>query len=235
MIKHIFVGFLDKVSALEGTRWYFRYHSKEVVRYVGPWLRRYETYKAFLPPVEANRYGAVGGFMTELWYANVNEFIEAGADAKVYTSPPGGWEVALGPVTIVPAVPTEDFLGKQPVPVDKEFLRWIRIFRYPKEVPIAEGERWYTEIFSREFKQQPGLLKYVSYKLLDRPPIRTSWQRVEELWFDNFDAWRKAIVEKSADYTPPPWRRQEPFVEMVSIFVKQKPDVDFLKDEPAVP
>jgi hypothetical protein len=84
----------------------------------------------------------------------------------------------------------------------------------------------------KEVKQQPGLLKYVSHRLLENPPIRTSWQRVEELWFENFDSWRKAVVVTPPHYTPPPWRKEEPFVDMVSAFVKDKPDVDFLRDKP---
>jgi hypothetical protein len=235
MIKHVFIGFLDRLNALDAVRWYFRYHSKEVMRYVGPWLRRYETFKSFPPPVEAKRFGAVGGFMTELWYENVGDFLEAGADSKVYTPPPGGWEAALGPVTIVPAVPSSDFLGKEPVPGEREFLRWIRVFRYPKAVSVTDGEKWYQESYSKEVKQQTGLLKYVSHRLLENPPIRTSWQRVEELWYENFDAWHKAVIEKPCLYTPPPWGREDPFVDMTSMFVKQKPDVDFLKDNPFIP
>jgi hypothetical protein len=235
MIKHVFIGFLDRLNALDAVRWYFRYHSKEVVRYVGPWLRRYETFKSFPPPEEAKRFGAVGGFMTELWYSNISDFVEAGADSKVYTPPPGGWDLALGPVTIVPAVPSNDFLAKEPVPGDTEFLRWIRVIRYPREVAVTDGEKWYLEVFSKEVKQQPGLLKYVSHRLLENPPIRTSWQRVEELWFENFDSWRQAVVVTPPHYTPPPWRKEEPFVEMVSTFIRCKPDVDFLKDNPLIP
>ncbi len=234
MIKHIFVVFLDRIDPISGIGWYFRYHSKEVVRYVGPWLRRYETFKAFPPPVEAKQFGAVGGFMTELWYSSVADFIEAGADAKAYTQPLGGWELALGPVTIVPAVPTNDFLGKEPVPGDKEFLRWIRVIRYPREVPVGDGEKWYLETYSQEVKKQVGLLKYVSYKLLEQPPIRTSWQRVEELWYENFDTWHKAVIDSEQIYTKPPWGGKEP-INMVSIFVRHKPDVDFLNDKQTIP
>jgi hypothetical protein len=233
MIKHVFIGFLSRIDALEGIRWYFRYHSKEVVRYVGPWLRRYETFKSLPSPEEAKSFGAIGGFLTELWYDSVADFVEASADAKTYTSPPGGWELALGPVTIVPAVPTNDFLGKEPVLGDKEFLRWIRVFRYPKDVPVADGEKWYLETYSQQMKQRVGLLKYVSYRLLENPPIRTSWQRVEELWYENFDSWRKAIKD-SPDYIPNPWGKKEP-IDMVNTFVRHKPDIDFLRDSPFIP
>lgn len=234
MIKHVFIGFLNNINEPGATRWYFKYHSKEVVRYVGPWLRRYETYRAYPPPIEANRFGATGGFMTELWYDNISEFLEAGADAKTYTPPPGGWELALGPVIIVPAVPSNDFLGKEPVPEDKNFLRWIRVLRYPREVSINDGEKWYLEIYSREVKKQVGLLKYVSYKLLENPPIRTSWQRVEELWYENFDTWHKAVIDSPPAYTKPPWRSNET-INMVSTFIGNNPNVDFLKDNPVIP
>jgi len=36
MIKHVFVGFLNGADEILGERWYFRYHSKEVVRFFGP-------------------------------------------------------------------------------------------------------------------------------------------------------------------------------------------------------
>ncbi|MDP2855501.1 MAG: hypothetical protein Q8N90_00015 [bacterium] len=69
MIKHVFIGFLNGVNEIDALRWYLRFHSKEVVRFVGPWLRRYETFKTYPPTPEARKFGAIGGFYTELWYA----------------------------------------------------------------------------------------------------------------------------------------------------------------------
>jgi predicted outer membrane lipoprotein len=88
MIKHVFVGFLNGVNEIDAVRWYLRYHSKEVVRFVGPWLRRYETYKSYPPPLEAKRFGVLGGFMTELWYEHMEDFIEAKANYRPYTYAP---------------------------------------------------------------------------------------------------------------------------------------------------
>jgi hypothetical protein len=239
MIKHVFVGFLNGINEIDAMRWYFRFHSKEVVRFVGPWLRRYETYRAYLPPPDAKKYGTVGGFMTELWYANVGNFVEAGANNRPYTwapffrnAPPGA--ITVG-VTLVPAMPTEDFLGKEPSPEEKHVLRWCRMIKYPDTVSLKDGEEWYLTVHSQEVKQQSGLLKYVSHRVLENPPIQTPWHRVEELWYEDFDAWHKAVIDSPVKYTSPPWGKKEPFVDMVSTFVKYKPDVDFLKDNPIIP
>jgi hypothetical protein len=238
MIKHVFVGFLHAVNEIDAMRWYLRFHSKEVVRFVEPWLRRYETYKTYPPPAEAKKFGATGGFMAELWYTSPEEFTEAGANGKPYTwapffrnVPPGG--ITAG-VTIVPARPTDDFLGKEPSPEEKHILRWIRMFKYPEGVSITDGEKWYLQTYAGEAKQQAGLMRFVSYRV-DKPPIQTPWHRVEELWYEDFDAWRKAVIESPPKYTPPPWRKEEPFVDMVSNFVGYKPAYDFLRDNPIVP
>jgi len=57
MIKHVFIGFLNGFNEIDAAGWYFRYHCKEVVRFVGPWLRRYETFRAYPPPPEARLFG----------------------------------------------------------------------------------------------------------------------------------------------------------------------------------
>ena len=239
MIKHVFVGFLNGADEILGERWYFRYHYKEVVRYFGPWLRRYETFKAYESPPEAKSLGAVGGRMTELWYANVEDFIEAKPNDRPYTFEP--WMGKLPPgafvagITMVPAMPTEDFLGKEPTPEEKHILRWYRIIKYPEGVSVKDGEKWYLDVHAQEAKEQPGLLRYVSHRVLENPPIETPWQRLEELWYENFDAWREAVIDSPPDYTPPSWRKEPPFLDSVSNFLKYKPDIDFLRDNPFIP
>jgi hypothetical protein len=239
MIKHVFVGFLNGIDEILGERWYFRYHCKEVVRFFGPWLRRYETYKAYSPPPESIGLGAVGGRMTELWYANVEDFIEAKPNNRPYTfepwmrsSPPSA--ITAG-VTMVPAMPTEDFLGKEPTPEEVTILRWYRLIKYPDGVSLKDGEKWYLDVHSKEACHQPGLLRYISHRVLEDPPIDTPWHRVEEMWYENFDAWRKAVIDSPPGYTPPPWAKEPPFVDSVSNFIKYKPDVDYLKDNPLIP
>lgn len=235
MIKHVFIGFLRDEHETDALRFYLRYHSREIVRAVGPWLRRYETYRGFQPPPEAKKYRAVGGYMTELWYSGIDDFVEGRADFRPYTRPPGGWKKALGPVSMAPAMPTEDFLGKEPAPEEKHIIRWIRIFKYPAGVSLADGEKWYLEVNSQQIKTQPQLLRYISYKIPEKLPFVQPWHRMDELWYENFNSWRTANVDNPPAYAQAPWGGNEPFVDMISTFVKCKPDVDFLRDNPQIP
>ena len=100
MIKHVFIGFLHGMNETDVLRWYLRYHSKEVPRFVGPWLRRYETFKPYAPPPEAKKFGALGGFYTELWYSSVEDFAEARANYRPYTAP--DWGLASQPMARCP-------------------------------------------------------------------------------------------------------------------------------------
>lgn len=237
MIKHCFV-FQPRTNRIETDRYYFRFHSKEVVRFFGPWLRRYETYRAYDAPPEADRFGVRRGRMTELWYDNVEAFIEAKPLERPYTLPPGGWDEFFGTdgaVTIAPAMPTEDFLGKEPAPEERPFIRWYQVIGYPDRVSPEEADRWYVEVHAKEAAKQPGLLRFVSHRALKNPPFPTPWLRVSELWYEDFSAWRKAVIESPPRYTPAPWGGSYPFVNMVSTFVPYKPDVDFLKDNPLIP
>lgn len=238
MIKHCFV-FQPRVNWIETDRYYFRYHSKEVVRAFGPWLRRYETYRAYDAPAEAGeRLGVRRGRMTELWYASVEDFIEAKPLQRAYTPPPGGWDAFFGTdgaVTIVPAMPTEDFLGKEPAPEERPFIRWYQAIAYPEGVSVDEADRWYVEVHGKEAARQPGLLRFVSHRALRNPPFPTPWVRISELWYEDFNAWRKAVLDSPPRYSAPPWGGSYPFVKMVSTFVPFKPDVDFLRDNPLIP
>lgn len=235
MIKHVFV-FEPTVSWVEADRYYFRYHSKEVVRTLGPWLRRYETYRAVESPVSEN-FGVRNGRLTELWYSSVDDWKEAAPYSRAYTPPQRGWESFFGrngAVTIVPAMPTEDFLGKDPMPEERPILRWFQVFRYPEGVSAADGDKWYVETHAPEMKRQPGLLRYVSYRKIPDAPFQTPWHRVAELWYEDLAAWREGI-KMAERCTPPRWGGSFPFVPMVSIFVGYKPDVDFLRDNPLIP
>jgi hypothetical protein len=160
--------------------------------------------------------------MTELWYASVEDFIEARPNSRPYTFAP--WFATTPPhaiaagVTMVPAMPTEDFLGREPTPEERHILRWYCLIKYPDGVSLDEGERWYLNVHSQEIKQQTGLLRYVSHRTIVDPPIDTPWHRLVELWYEDFAAWRKAVIDAPPHYTPPPWTKQEPFMESVSNF-----------------
>ena len=62
-----------------------------------------------------------------------------------------------------------------------------------------------------------------------------------ELWYDDFSAWRRAVVDEPPAYTAPPWatRSSYPFVEpgrdLVSSFLLARPTDEFLRDLRAYP
>lgn len=240
MIREVFLGFLHAANPIVGDRWYIRFHGKEVVRFWGPWMRRYETYRSYEPPPEANHFNAVGGRLTEIWFNSLEDFREADTYRRPYTMP-SSWRAGAAALTMIPAMPTQNFLGKEPTPEEKTILRWVRIFRYPEGVSLEEGDEWYLNTHSQEVKQQAGLLKYVSHGSIAVPkdersgPFPTPWQRLDELWYEDFGSWRKSNVESAPKYTKPAWGGSDPFVEMASIFVGYKPDIDFLKDSPQIP
>jgi hypothetical protein len=239
MIRHVFI-FEPPVSLDQFDVWYFRHHSQECIRYYGPWLRRYETYRSKAVPAEADRYNAYRGRYTELWYDSVEAWREASPYSRSYTQAPwGGLSNQQRPTAtvIVPAMPTEDFLGKkEPTPEERPFVRWIFTMRYPDGVSLEEGEKWYLGVHTQEAKRMPGLLRYVSYKAVKDSPIQSPWVRVTELWFKDYEAFHKAAFESGIKYTPPPWAKEnQRWLEVVSTFVGYDPEVDFLRDRPWVP
>lgn len=155
MIKQAAIGFLNGVDSMEADRWHFRFHSKECVRFFGPWLRRYESYRALEPPPEAEPFGVRRGRMTELWYDSVESFVEAKPFNRPFT--PGSFTRAAedppAAAALVPTMPTEDFLGKEPTPEERSILRWVCLFRYPEGVSVEDGEKWYLGVQSQEVKQ----------------------------------------------------------------------------------
>jgi hypothetical protein len=178
MIKEVVFGlFLDAPSQVEADRFYMRYHAPETIRISGPWIRRYESYKPYDPPEEAlKRFGAVKGRYAELWFASEEE----------YHSRPGhgawslpSWETdrtrkmprGARYATTVPALPTEEFYDPDPNPEQTPIIRWVQAIRYPEGVSIEEGEKWFLDIHAREALKQPGLLKFISYKCLERGGI----------------------------------------------------------------
>jgi hypothetical protein len=133
---------------------------------------------------------------------------------------------------VVPARPTDDFLGSQLTLEDKTILRWLIMLKYPWGVPVEEGEKWYLNVHAKEVMEQPGLTRFVSHRALETPP---PWRRVSEQWYENFDGWRKSVIDSPPKYTRPAWAKYdeypflEPYVDFVSTFILERPE-NFLRD-----
>lgn len=68
--------------------WYRATHSTEVLLFVGPWLRRYWTYRALDVPEEADRFNVVRYRLTEMWYDNIEARNESAPVLYPLTPPP---------------------------------------------------------------------------------------------------------------------------------------------------
>jgi len=226
-------------------RYYFRYHSKEVMRVYSPWQRRYAIFRTYEPPEEAVKFNASTGrgWYVEIWFESLEAYAEADKMPKAYTPPPGkgGFRGGIA-ITVVPAVPSEVFIGPGPTPEERPIMRWIRAFKYPDGVSLEDGDKWYLNTHSQELKKQTGLLRYTSHLVAGNPPGKVPWlwpqpywHRLSEFWYEDFSAWRKAVIESPPRLTPPPWGSNEPFVEMASVFVALKPTIDFIRDDPMIP
>lgn len=227
---------LDKALA---DRWYYRTHSQETIERVGPWLRRYWTYRAFDVGPEADIFNVVRYRLTELWYDSIEARNEAVPNFGTLTPPPKSWPdrryKSYNGMIHIPAIPDDRFLGKRPPVREEPYLRWMMLIKYPDGVSLEGGERWYREVHAKELAKIPGLLRFVSYANIEPPSEANPWVRLSELWFDGYDDWRKAFIDSPPDFTPPDWSNEFPFVDNLCTFVGDQPDIDWLRTKSRLP
>jgi len=230
-------------------RWLLRDHIAENLGRIAPYLSRYLSYRVVPAPPEAIPYGYYNWRVTELW---MHESLPLSGTLKA-TFPPGydrivgqegkppyttEWDGRLeGPhppaICIIPVRPTEDFLGSELRLNDKTILRWLIAFKYPQGVSVDEGEDWFLNVHSKEVIQQPGLTRYYSHRTVES---LFPWHRLSEQWYENFDGWRKSVIDSPPAYTEPPWAKHqrypflEPYSDFVSTFILERPTNDFLTD-----
>lgn len=236
---------ITHIAAME--RWYYRDHSPEIVRRYGPWSRRHDSYLPVAAPDAARAFGFFNWRLTEGWWHELP--LPGPRGTLAFTLPPVFPRVAA---CFTPWQPTEDFRGGSVQSTERPILRWVVLHRYPAGVERAAGDRWFLETHVPELLGHPALWRCFSYRTVKDAPalpgtwpehahppaglIQTGWDRVTELWFDGFDAWRQAIPDRAAALTPPPWAPAaaypflEPGRDLVSTFVLERPTDEFLRD-----
>lgn len=233
------------IAAME--RWYYKDHAPEICRRFGPWLTRHESFLPVDAPVEARKYGFYNWRLTEGYWREMPGSGPAGNLA--FTVPPVWPKVAT---TFFPVQPTDDFMGGDVQPHEKNVLRWYILFRYPEGVSFEEGEDWFLNTHAPEVMKQPGLYRFFSTKGIKQkfplpgvwpqhahPPMSTlsvGWDRLIELWYDNFDDWKNSVIDNPPVYTKPSWATngEYPFVELgkdfASTFLLERPNDEFWRD-----
>ncbi|MEM3697315.1 MAG: hypothetical protein QXQ94_07425 [Candidatus Bathyarchaeia archaeon] len=226
---------INELPAFE--RWYKRFHGPEICRRFGPWLTRLVSYKVVPPPPEAEQIGYLSYRLTEGWWLDFPKPY----GTLLFTPPPNLTKRIEWCCT--PWQPTEDFFGGGKFyPEEKTVLRWIIFFKYPEGVPLEEGEKWYLNIHAKETMKQLNLIRFFSYRTIKLENLPghwgsiepSPWVRVSELWYENYEGWRKSIIESPPDYTPLPGAKYnkypflKPGVDFVSAFILEQPDDDWL-------
>jgi hypothetical protein len=234
-------------------RWFYRDKVMETISQLGPMLYRYVTYRAVPPPEEAMSYGYYNWRMIEQWWHNSPfrkgldygsalsddwppHYNEAVGISGVIGRERREWKMPAPAFIFVPARPTEDFKGAGLSLADGNNLRWLMILRYPEGVSREEGDDWYINTHSKEVCEQSGLKRFFSFHAVEPSSIVGPWARVSELWYENHDAWRKAVIESPLQYTKPPWSTSgkypflRPGIDFVSMFLLERPECDFLRE-----
>jgi hypothetical protein len=224
-------------------RWVQREHCAETMGALGSVLVRYQSYRAVTPPPEMHKlvesYGYYNWRVTELWMDPMNMTGGPGGShlVNMTSHDPTITEVphplARG---AFPSTPTQTFMGLKGTYDSKTILRWVNIIKYPKDVPVEEGEKWFLDVHSKEVAQQPGLTCYFSYKAVSPPGRPPEYIRLNEQWYEDFNSWKKAVVDSPPKYTKPSWAKYgkypflEPYVDFCSTFILEKPTNNFLRD-----
>lgn len=236
---------VNHIAAME--RWYHRDHAPEILRRYGPWMSRFECYLPVHAPADAQAYGFHNWRMTEVWW---RELPEGGEENELYFTPPQIFPRVAA--CFVPPQPTETFVSGGFLPLEKAPLRWLVLYRYPEGVSRQQGEEWFVNVHAPEVASQRGLCRFISYRAIQEAPrvpgrwredavppaekVRTSWDRVSELWYETFDAWRESVLTSPPAYTRPQWASHgdypflKPFVDCASTFILERPNDDFLRD-----
>ena len=242
MVKTIiFHHLLDTNDLPAAERWFYRYHVPEVMR---EHPLSYLSYRVVPSPPGAERYGCFNYKLHEN-LSSGNGFTHLGLTA---TTPE---VVPLKVIMVnVPATPTEDFTGSDVPAQDKTILRWVTVFRYPRDISPEEGDDWYLNVHAPEVLRQPGLNRFFSYRVLpfNAPPpegartffhprseFSADWHRVSELWYQDSNGWEESIVTSPPAYTKPPWARHdrypffEPEIDFAGLFILERPTDDWLR------
>jgi len=240
-------------------RWLLKEHAMETLSWIGPYLDEYVSYRVVPPPPhmykDVMQYGYYNWRVTnhvyneptpppsQLWtiVAPIPHPVrhEATNVEEIYNTKAKGSKAnpLMHVLCFVPLVPTEDFKGRDLEPWEHNILRWITVHKYPEGVSIEEGEKWYLETHAKEVLAQKGLIRYFSYRTITyqgHPPY--PWHRVSELWYEDFDGWKRSVVDEPPSYTPPSWAQYgtypffEPYVDFASAFILERPTNDFLRD-----
>jgi hypothetical protein len=238
----------SNIAAME--RWYYKDHSAEIARRYGPWMQRHESWMPVHTPIDAQEYGWFNWRLTQVYW---RELPETGAKGEYAFTPPPYWFDRIINC-FIPAQCTDDFKGSQLLNFEKYVLRWVQFIQFPEGVDKEEADRWYVDIFAKEACRHDKMYRFFSSKTIkglgrlpgvwrecDKVFLKSGkalqWDRVSEMWFENFDDWRDFVKTNPPTYTAPKWAKTDafpfltPYEDFVSTVVLEQPNNDFIAEK----
>lgn len=237
---------IDPNDIARTERWYATRHGPEIARRYGPWLARFESFRPVELPADAQEYGTTNYLCTEGIWRSMPE-----PDDRGFLGMTQPQRHARPFSCIVPVQPTEDFKGREDAPEDHPILRWVQLLEYPDGVDKQAADTWYTGVFAQAACGQKSLNRFFSFRTVEEDihvaghwsvgettpeyrgvPGDHRWDRVTEMWFDDFDGWRAFV---GADLPVPAWAQEnrfpylKPCSNFVSAFLLEMPAYDWLK------
>ena len=95
-----------------------------------------------------------------------------------------------------------------------------------------DGDAWVEGTLGAQLAALPGLRRLAWYKVLTE---RGPYTRVAEFWFEDYAAWRAAFLKPAKPLSAAPWGGAFPFAGAKSMFIGERPDIDFIHDERVIP
>jgi hypothetical protein len=234
-------------------RWLYKDHAPDTMSQLAPILDRYVTYRAVPAPKGSEEYCVYnwrmtehwwrespfrgimghGSAMSEQWTKNYHKAVGLPTGEEARTPK---WEAKAPAFIFVTPRINQDFKGNGLTLADGNILRWITVFKYPEGISTKEGDDWYINVHANEVLKQPGLKRFFGFSAIEPSSIVGPFVRVSEMWYENGNAWRNAVVDSKIKYSKPVWAKYdkypflEPGLDFVSIFLLERPECDFLRD-----
>lgn len=256
--SYLILNLTDMNDLPKADRWLFKDHANDTVSINGSILSGYATYRALPIPEGGKEYGAYNWRMTEhhwlqdpfpqgaelnqgtayqeVWVDGYNEMIGNPTNSTKRAD----WGVQENkdahPAAFVFTTRriNDDIKGYGVTSNDGPYFRFVVAMKYPEGVSQEAGEEWFYNSLVPALKQQKTLLRAFSYKAIS--PHVTPFTRIVELWYRDSKSWYQTWVTGDPEIPAPAWAAAgqnklylTPYKDMVSIFLEEAPERDFLR------
>ncbi len=229
MRSFIFVSVKSDADLPDAYRWLYKEHVADSISQFAPYVTRYATYRALPVPKNGDDFGTYNWIMTEhYWLINpfntsktaapngiafgeaydkhyleiTNQPTDQGLRPDQWVGSKDGYHPTV--FAFAPVFWEDDFKGSDRTVDDGANYRWLIIFKYPKGVSQAEGDKWFKTEFAPAVAALPEVNREISSRVLPTPHT-SPFQRVAEIWFNSRREWETAMAKLEKTVKKPSW------------------------------